>query len=382
MDHVKQKRIAELSTHGFTTVAKLKAMLKKLRIKLSKKSKLKAELIHILVEHEFANAEAAEATENNNPGEGKRPETNPGLPSCTCLELHCTRVHDGSPGFVSGLLSSPGIPMKLSSTPPSKESWVYRTPVVKTKKTPPPPPPQPPSPPPPPPPPIFESNNDNDDEHPCTYDPCGDHDCDLCEKMRWADGACDYCELPHDECECHDCQWCGGRKTWPGDYGENSDNEECSDVCRGANIVLTEVDVEMIMDRALNSKGENAWQQFEKWQRLDLNDFVENVLDLGEELELPLTRESSWGDDEEGYRGICPWDFQDDFKLALYERMKEEASERLGSMFYAIFILKKFARAWIEYCNAPGGSSYKKTRARFESMKKDMMPGGENKEEE
>jgi len=56
MDHVKQERTAELSTHGFTTVAKLKAKLKKLGIKLSKKSKLKAELIHILVEHEFVTA--------------------------------------------------------------------------------------------------------------------------------------------------------------------------------------------------------------------------------------------------------------------------------------------------------------------------------------
>ena len=52
-------------------------------------------------------------------------------------------------------------------------------------------------------------------------------------------------------------------------------------------------------------------------------------------------------------------------------------------LFYLVLstILKKFAREWIEYCNAPGGLSYKKTRARFESMKKDM-PGGENKKKE
>ena len=47
MDHLKQERTTELSTRGFTTVTKLKAMLKKLGIKLSKKSNLKAELIHI-----------------------------------------------------------------------------------------------------------------------------------------------------------------------------------------------------------------------------------------------------------------------------------------------------------------------------------------------
>ena len=80
MDHLKQERTTELSTCGFTTVTKLKAMLKKLGIKLSKKSNLKAELIHILVEHEFANAEA---TENNDLGEGKSSETDPGPPSCT-----------------------------------------------------------------------------------------------------------------------------------------------------------------------------------------------------------------------------------------------------------------------------------------------------------
>ena len=46
MEHLKQERTAELSTRGFTTIAKLKTMLEKLGIKLTKKSMRKAELIH------------------------------------------------------------------------------------------------------------------------------------------------------------------------------------------------------------------------------------------------------------------------------------------------------------------------------------------------
>ena len=245
MDHVKQERTAELSTHGFTTVAKLKAKLKKLGIKLSKKSKLKAELIHILVEHEFVTA---------------------------------------SNGSIK---------------------WTN----------------------------AFESDNGSDDEHSCTYDPCGDRVFDPCDECGFEGGAC----------ECHDCQWCGGRKTHMDDYdgGNNSDNEECSEDCRGANPVLTEADVDMIMNKARNGKGENAWEQFEKWQRLDLDDFFENILDLGEEWK-EWDEFQYWGSSSISYEEI-----QEDLKLVLYERMKKEASERLGSMFYAIFILKKFARAWI-----------------------------------
>ena len=71
MDYLKQERTDELSTRGFTTIVKLKATLKKFGIKVSKKSSKKAELIRILVEHEFANAEATEKVDP----ELKQPET-------------------------------------------------------------------------------------------------------------------------------------------------------------------------------------------------------------------------------------------------------------------------------------------------------------------
>jgi len=87
------------------------------------------------------------------------------------------------------------------------------------------------------------------------------------------------------------------------------------------------------MNKARNGKGENAWEQFEKWQRLDLDDFFENILDLGEEWK-EWDEFQYWGSSSISYEEI-----QEDLKLVLYERMKKEASERLGSMFYAIFIL-------------------------------------------
>ena len=78
MEHLKQERTAELSTRGFTTIAKLKTMLEKLGIKLTKKSMRKAELIHILVEHEFKPELAPAATPFvvNSPGtiDGETPD--------------------------------------------------------------------------------------------------------------------------------------------------------------------------------------------------------------------------------------------------------------------------------------------------------------------
>jgi hypothetical protein len=44
----------------------------------------------------------------------------------------------------------------------------------------------------------------------------GDY-CDQCEESRWAEGGCNFCELPNDECECYTCRGCGERKTWSGD---------------------------------------------------------------------------------------------------------------------------------------------------------------------
>ena len=41
--------------------------------------------------------------------------------------------------------------------------------------------------------------------------------CDECEESRWAEGGCNFCELPNDECECYTCRGCGERKTWSGD---------------------------------------------------------------------------------------------------------------------------------------------------------------------
>jgi hypothetical protein len=47
---------------------------------------------------------------------------------------------------------------------------------------------------------------------------------------------------------------------------------------------------------------------------------------------------------------------------------KRRGRERVGDLFYAVIMLKKFARRYVAYTNAPGGAVYEKTRARFEAM--------------
>ena len=55
-------------------------------------------------------------------------------------------------------------------------------------------------------------------------------------------------------------------------------------------------------------------------------------------------------------------------KKQLFDDVKRRGRERLRELFYAVCVLKKFVRSYVEYVNAPGGAVYEKTRARFEQM--------------
>jgi hypothetical protein len=209
---------------------------------------------------------------------------------------------------------------------------------------------------------------------------------------------CEYCNQPDfegQECECRRCYDCGVKEDQEGTcecgnyigdcfYCEircksRWDNGYLRDgtlYCRPCGkgepwayeaASLSAADLKQSIDYVMYKF--NIWQKFEAWNEDD----TKTTEDLNEDFIPMLMGMYSDGIHVDDY---CHGEYDmldvysDETLIGEHVRihMLAVAKEKLASIFYATVVLKRFAVRYVEYCNAPGGVSYHKARARFEKM--------------
>ena len=210
---------------------------------------------------------------------------------------------------------------------------------------------------------------------------------------------CEYCnqsDVHGQECQCERCSDCGikedqGGTCACGDYigdcfyceircKSSWDNGYLRDgtlYCRSCGKgepwayegELSAADLKQFVDHVMYEY--NIWQEFRAWNE----DGTKTTEDLDDEF-IPMLMDmhpDGIHDDDYCHGENNMLDCNDDETTIgkhLRIHMLAVAKKKLASIFYAAVMLKKFARRYVKYCNAPGGVSYHKARARFEKMSK------------